>query len=118
MPSTVSQLMLRSLENVLGERDDARRAASAEQAYAADISFTDPEGVVRGADGGRGQGPRPARGRAGLRLPGRGPVREAGDLGVLPWYFGPRDQTPVVSGTDIALIRDGRISALCTLLDR
>jgi hypothetical protein len=44
-------------------------------------------------------------------------VSEVGDLGILPGQFGPADQAPVVTGTDIALVRGGRISSLYTLLD-
>jgi len=117
MTSTVSQLMQQSLEKVFGERNDARRAASAEQTYAADVSFTDPEGVVVGRGALEDKVRALLAGAPGFVFRAAGPVREAGDLGVLQWHFGPENQAPVVSGTDIALIRNGRISALYTLLE-
>jgi hypothetical protein len=34
------------------------------------------------------------------------------DLGHLTWHFGPEGGEPVVTGTDIALVVDGRIRSL------
>ncbi|RBY90228.1 nuclear transport factor 2 family protein [Blastococcus sp. TBT05-19] len=116
MSRSVSRLMHQSLA-VFGERDDARRSAAAEQTYAADVSFTDPEGVVVGREAVEDKVRGLLAGAPDFVFRAAGPAREAGDLGVLRWHFGPADQAPVVSGTDIALIRDGRISALYTLLD-
>jgi hypothetical protein len=38
------------------------------------------------------------------------------DLGCLEWGFGPAGAPPVVRGMDIALVRDGLVASLYTLL--
>jgi hypothetical protein len=40
----------------------------------------------------------------------------AGAAAALPWRFGPPSGPPVVRGIDIAVIADGRIASLQTLL--
>jgi hypothetical protein len=45
-----------------------------------------------------------------------GPVHVSRDLGLLAFNLGMPEQTPAVSGVDVALVRDGRIAVLHTLL--
>jgi hypothetical protein len=45
-----------------------------------------------------------------------GPVHISRDLGLLSFNLGVPKQTPAVSGVDVALVRDGRIAVLYTLL--
>ncbi len=45
-----------------------------------------------------------------------GPIYENHDLGYLAWHFGPVGQPPVVSGMDIAIVKEGRIATIYTLL--
>ena len=39
------------------------------------------------------------------------------DLGYLPFTFGEPEQPPASTGYDVALVRDGRIAALYTLIN-
>jgi hypothetical protein len=43
-------------------------------------------------------------------------VRVTQDLGYLAWSFGPEGAAPVVRGADIALVADGLITSVHTLL--
>ena len=45
-----------------------------------------------------------------------GPAHVSRDLGLLSFNLGVPEQSPAVSGVDVALVRDGRIAALHTLL--
>ena len=45
-----------------------------------------------------------------------GPVHVSRDLGLLAFNMGVPEQPPAVSGIDVALVRDGRIAVLHTLL--
>ena len=47
---------------------------------------------------------------------GAGPVHVSRDLGLLSFNLGVPEQPPAVSGIDVALVRDGRIAVLHTLL--
>jgi hypothetical protein len=45
-----------------------------------------------------------------------GPVHVSRDLGVLAFNLGVPERPPAVSGIDVALVRDGRIARLYTIL--
>ena len=45
-----------------------------------------------------------------------GPVYETHELGYLAWHKGPKEQPPVLSGMDIAIISECHIAALYRLL--
>jgi len=46
----------------------------------------------------------------------RDPDHVSRDLGLLAFNLGVPEQPPAVSGVDVALVRDGRIAALSTIL--
>jgi hypothetical protein len=46
-----------------------------------------------------------------------GPVHVLGDLGHLPFIHGPAEQPPAITGYDVALVRDGQIAVLYTLVN-
>ena len=116
--ATVTRLMHQNLFDVFNERDPERRGRAIAVTYTADIVFHDPDGSVTG---------RPALDAKaqGLldRAPGfvfapRGPTyTSAGTLGALAWRFGPADGDPVATGMDIALIKDGLIHTVHTVVD-
>jgi hypothetical protein len=114
--SPPSALAQRNLFEVFDERDPVARARAADEIYAADVEFHDPEGVVRG--------PAAVVAKAGAltdQAPGfvfaLGRVRQNGAVAVLDWRFGPDGGDPVVTGTDVVVAADGRIRSLYTVLD-
>jgi hypothetical protein len=112
----VADLMRSNLLEVFNERDPGRRRAAIARTYAPDVRFSDPEETVVGHDA------LDAKAQALLdRAPGfafrpGGPLLVNDDLGYLPWELGPEGQPPVVRGLDIALVADGLIAKLYTLL--
>ncbi|GAA1389762.1 hypothetical protein GCM10009613_29280 [Pseudonocardia kongjuensis] len=114
--TSAAELAQRNLFEVFDERDPAARARAGDEIYTADVAFHDPEGTVRG--------PAAVVAKAGALLDGAPGFRFAlaqvrenpGGLSVLDWRFGPEGGDPVVTGTDVVLVTDGRISALYTLL--
>jgi dihydroxyacid dehydratase/phosphogluconate dehydratase len=116
--STVPELMHRNLLGVFGERDAAHRASAIADTHTQDVVFADPEGTVTGRDALGAKAQALLDGAPGFVFAPRGDVRESGGtLGLLAWQFGPEGGEPVATGTDIALVRDGRIATLHTLLD-
>jgi hypothetical protein len=112
MSATVQQLMTRSLLDVFNERDPERRAAAISAVYSPDVTFYEPDEVIEGPaaldrkvqqllDGAPGWVFRPA-----------GEVSTNHNLGRLTWHFGPDGEPPVVTGTDVAIIDNGRIHSL------
>ena len=47
-----------------------------------------------------------------MGLPSAGEVSANHNLGRLTWHFGPDGEPPVVTGTDVAIIDNGRIRSL------
>lgn len=114
--ATVAELMRANLLDVFNERDAGRRRAAIARTYVPGVTFSDPEEVVTG------HGELDAKAAALLAeapefvFAPAGPVLVNQDLGYLAWDFGPAGQSPAVRGLDIALVEDGLIAKLYTLL--
>src|SRR5207245_9198689 len=50
MPYTISDLLIRNLDDVFGENDPARRRAAIDDIFTEDCVFYEPKGVYRGRD--------------------------------------------------------------------
>jgi SnoaL-like domain len=112
----VTDLLHSNLYEVFGERDPQRRWAAIGRTYTEDVIFTDPDGDVVGwqalsdrAQELLGQSP------ATFAFEADGPAYAGADEAALAWRFGPPGQ-PVARGVDILTIRDGRVSAVRTLI--
>ena len=114
--NTISDLMHANLLEVFGERDRERRLASIARTYTEDVVLHDPEGVVTGRTALDAKVAGLLDGAPGFVFRPSGPLRECDDLGLLAWEFGPDGEPPVVRGIDIALVSDGRIASLHTIL--
>ena len=111
----LSDLLNRNLLGVFNQRDEALRLPLLEALYAPDARFADHDGIAVG----------PAAINEKIRelhdrTPGfvfvPGAFHEVQDLATVDWAYGPEGEEPVVNGTDVVLIRDGRISALYVYL--
>lgn len=114
--NTVADLMRANLLEVFNERDAGRRRAAITRTYASDVRFADPEETVTGHDALDAKAQRLLDEAPGFVFSPAGPPLVNHDLGHLGWNFGPEGQPPVVRGVDIALVEDGRIARLYTLL--
>jgi hypothetical protein len=114
--ATIEELMRANLLEVFNERDGERRRAAMTRTYVPGVRFSDPEETVTGfaALDAKAQGI--LDGAPGFVFSPDGPVRVSQDLGYLAWNFGPGGQPPVVRGIDIALIDNGLIATVHTLL--
>lgn len=117
MDSMIQQLLRRNLFEVFGERDPERRRAAIEAIFAPTATFDDPEGSHAGWG---------AIDRSAAALQAATPgfvftlVAEpevAGDAGRLRWTYGAPGQASSDAGTDIAIVADGRITAMYTFFD-
>jgi SnoaL-like protein len=114
--AAVADLMHANLFEVFNERDANRRREAIGRTYAADVRFIDPEEVVTGHDALDAKAGRLLDESPGFVFSAAGPVMVNHDLGYLPWNFGPDGEPPVVRGIDIALVEDGVIKTIYTLL--
>ena len=119
MNATQSELLVRNLDQVMNERDPVKRRAAMESIYTADAAFFEVDEVATGYDAVH------AIIQSVLeKIPAHfvfhatKPVMENHGVGRLSWGVGPVGGPDVVTGTDIALFREGRIQSLYVFLDR
>jgi len=117
MENHQAALAYRNLLEVFGERDPGRRAKAIREIYAEDVKFADPDEVVVGWEDLDRKAQGLLDGAPGFVFTPVGEVRVVQNLTLLAWHFGPAGAPPVVSGTDIAIVSDGRIQHLYTILD-
>jgi hypothetical protein len=116
MDDVVAQLMEANLLSVFGESDPGRRAAAIARTYADDVVWTDAEGVTTGRDALAAKAKQLLDGMQGLVFTKSGKVQQAQNFGYLAWQLGPEGRDPVATGFDAAVVTDGRISALYTVI--
>ena len=115
-PERIRALMLENLFLVFNERDRERRREVIARNYTEDVTWTDPEGTTEGREA-LSEGAQKLLDRLpDSVLSAAGAVHVSGDLGLLAFHHGVPGRPPAVSGVDVALVRDGQIAVLHTLL--
>jgi ketosteroid isomerase-like protein len=115
-PARIRELMLANLFAVFNERDPERRLEAIARNYTEDVTWTDPDGTTQGHEALNEQAQKLLDRMPGFVFSAAGQVHVSRDLGLLTFNLGMPEQTPAVSGVDVALVRDGRIAVLHTLL--
>ena len=111
-----SELLHSNLHEVFSERDPERRRAAIERTYTEDVTFIDPEGEFVGRQALSDQAQKLLDGLlAGYVFEEDGPWYAVADTAALAWRIGPPCR-PVARGLDVLTIRDGRVSAVRTLI--
>jgi hypothetical protein len=107
-----------NLLQVFNERDPARRREVIARIYAADVRWTDDDGTTVGHDALNTKAQQLHDGPlAGLVFVKKGAVYGTTGLGFLAFdLIADGEGTPVVSGFDLAVIKDHRIGELWTVL--
>jgi hypothetical protein len=113
---TISNLMEANLLGVFNERDAHRRALAIASTYAADVRWTDDEGVVVGREALEDKAAAVQSQMQGLVFTKASPVYQTLGMGYLAWQLGPDGGEPVASGFDVAVVRDDLIAELYTVL--
>jgi hypothetical protein len=110
----IANLMEANLLGVFNERDAQRRTAAIASTYAADVRWTDDEGVSVGREALEAKAKALQSKMQGLVFAKASPVYQTRGLGYSAWTVGPDGGDPVASGFDVAIVRDGLISELYT----
>jgi hypothetical protein len=116
MTETVNNLMEANLLGVFNERDPQRRALAIESTYAADVRWTDDEGITFGREALDAKAAALQSQMEGLVFTKAGPVYQTLGLGYLAWKLGPDGGDSVATGFDVAIVRDDLISELYTVI--
>jgi hypothetical protein len=112
----IRELMLANLFAVFSERDPKRRLEVIARNYTEDVTWTDHDGTFQGHEALNEQAQKLLDRTPDFVFSAAGPVYVSRDLGLLSFNLGVPEQAPAVSGVDVALVRDGRIAELHTLL--
>ena len=115
-PVRVRELMLANLFEVFNERDPNCRRDVIARNYTEDVIWSDPDGTTQGHEAMNEQAQKLLDRMPDFVFSAAGPVHVSRDLGLLRFNLGVPEQSPAVSGVDVALVRDGRIAVLHTLL--
>ena len=115
-PARIRELMLGNLFAVFNERDPERRSKAIAANYTDDVIWTDPDGTTQGRQALNEQAQKLLDRFPDFVFSAGGPVLVSRDLGLLAFNLGVPEQPPAVSGIDVALVRDGRIAVLYTIL--
>jgi SnoaL-like domain len=117
MTAEIAELMHANLLEVFDQRDSTLRRKAIARIYADDVRWTDDDGVVVGHDALNAKAVELQAMLGELRFAAAGPVYQTIGLGLLAFHVvKPNSDTPHVSGFDVALVRDGVIAELYTIL--
>jgi SnoaL-like domain len=112
----IRELLLINLFAVFNERDPERRLKAITANYTEDVIWTDPDRTFRGHQELNERAQELLDALPDFVFTAAGPVRVLRDLGLLAFVHGPPEQPPAITGYDVALVRDGRIAVLYTLV--
>ena len=112
----IRELLLENLFAVFNVRDPQRRLEAIARNYTEDVVWSDPDGTMRGHAEMNEQAQKLLDRMPDFVFSAAGPVHVSRDLGLLAFNLGVPEQPPAASGIDVALVRDGRIARLYTLL--
>jgi hypothetical protein len=115
-PARIRELLLSNLFAVFSERDPERRLQVIARNYTEDVIWSDPDGTTQGHEEMNEQAQKLLDRMPDFVFSAAGPVHVSRDLGLLAFNLGVPEQPPAVSGIDVAVVRDGRIARLYTLL--
>jgi hypothetical protein len=117
MDATITELMRANLLEVFNERDDARRWAAVARIYAEDVRWTDDAGVTIGRDALNAKAIELQSKLGDLQFVAAGPAYHTTGLGLMAFNLvEPGSDAPQVSGFDVAIVGDGAIAELYTVL--
>jgi SnoaL-like domain len=118
MSKTLEELLVRNLLEVFNEVDAARRREVIAELWSENGVFVDPEGVHRGAREIDETAAELFARFPGYRFSVAGAVQaQHSVVGRLAWEYGPPESPRRMTGEDICVVEEGRISALYTFVD-
>jgi len=118
MSQDITTLLTRNLHDVFGEGDDARRRATIDEIFAEDAVFYETHGVYRGRDEIDRIAATIRASHPEFRYTATRPAEALQDhVGRIQWVSGKPGEPPAYAGTDIAVVRDGKIAEIYLFFD-
>lgn len=113
----IRELLLLNLFVVFSERDPDRRLKAIVANYTEDVVWSDSDATTHGHEELNERAQVVLDSTPDFVFTAAGPVHVLRDLGQLAFNYGVPAQPPAVTGYDVALVRDGRIAVLYTLIN-
>ena len=113
----IRELLLLNLFVVFSERDPDRRLKAIVTNYTEDVVWSDSDATTHGHEELNERAQAVLDSTPDFVFNAAGPVHVLRDLGQLAFNYGVPAQPPAVTGYDVALVRDGRIAVLYTLIN-
>ena len=113
----IRELLLLNLFVVFSERDPDRRLKAIVANYTEDVVWSDAGATTHGHEELNERAQEVLDSTPDFVFNAAGPVHVLRDLGQLPFNYGVPAQPPAVTGYDVALVRDGKIAVLYTLIN-
>ena len=114
---TIAELMHANLLEVFNQRDHELRRTAIAHTYADDIRWTEDDGITIGHEALNAKAIELQARLGDLQFIAAGPTYQTLGLGYLAFQLvEPGGNTPVSSGFDVAIMRDGLIAELYTVL--
>ena len=117
MAQTVETLLRANIHGVFSEPDGEKRHKTIARLWAEDAVFVDHNaryeghsGIAHAADG-------LAKKFPNFTFTERGEIIVIPGAGKLNWGFGPAGAEPVITGSDVLVVKDDKIGAIYTFLD-
>ena len=110
------ELLLDNLFEVFGQHDRDRRWEAITRNYTEHVIWSDPEVTIHGREALHEGAQKLMERTPNFVFTAAGPVHALRDGGLLAFNLGVPEQPPAVSGYDLALVRDGQIAVLYTLI--
>ena len=112
MEQSVEKIIERNLLEVFNGRDADSRRAAIDELWNKDGVFIDPDGVHEGVEKINATAERLFTQFEDYVFSTRGPGQSLHGVGRLPWSYGPPDDPRRMTGTDVGVMKDGKLTAL------
>ena len=117
MEQSVEKVIERNLLEVFNGRDADSRRATIGELWDKDGVFIDPGGVHEGVEKINAVAELLFMKFEGYVFSVRGPGQSLHGVGRLPWSYGPPDDPQRMTGTDVGVTKDGKLTALYVFID-
>jgi len=117
MEQAVEKIIERNLLEVFNGRDADSRRAAIDELRDEDGVFIDPGGVHEGVEKINAVVELLFTQFEGYAFSVRGPGQSIHGVGRLPWSYGPPDDRQRLTGTDVGVTKDGKLTALYVFID-
>jgi len=117
MEQSVEKTIERNLLELFNGRDAGSRRAAIDELWNRDGVFIDPGGVHEGVEKINATAELLFTQFEGYVFSARGPGQSLHGVGRLPWSYGPPDDPQRMTGTDVGVTKDGKLTALYVFVD-